>query len=174
MKPRMPFASFSIESLSREVSPGLSTGFCANNLSQVGFPWPLSPPKKRTKRAGSHSCRTISPSHTDGHSRLWPYAWMDHSTMHRHQNTLSCFHTSGHIIWVFISCSTWACSCRSSVHADGHRQNMLQESWSCHLLQAFTSLAESYPKVTPPGETETHLSFMKCRGFHVTKNRELI
>lgn len=88
MKPRVPFASSSVESLSREVGPDLSTAFPRPTASArwvfLGHHLPL---RKDIKRVGSHSCRPASLSLTDGNAKgrkcstLYPNAWMNCYTM---------------------------------------------------------------------------------------------
>jgi len=68
MKPRVPFASSSVESLSREVGPDLSAAFPQLTASaRWVFLGPYLPLRKDIERVGSHGCRTANPPLRDGH-----------------------------------------------------------------------------------------------------------
>lgn len=186
MKPRVPFASSSVESLSRQVGPGLSTIFLWLTASAR---WVLLGPhlflRKDIKRVGSHGCRTASLFLTQ------MATWQGTSTAGCAQTlswiaahytdtkaVLSAYHTSDNILRISNTCHAFSCTStyahphRPRDHGGGQRQNMLQKVLELSSLVTFQIPGWIIPRVTPLGETESHLSLMKYRGFRIIENSE--
>lgn len=141
MKPRVLFASSSVESLSREIGPDLSTVFPQPTASaRWVFLGPHLPLRKDIKRVGSHSCRTASPpltlmamwQSTNAAGCAQMCGWI--ATQGRYQNysSLRCCHTSD-IFRACISCYAFTYAFPrlstqgSRVHRGGQSQNVLQK-----------------------------------------------